>query len=489
MAILARAGVSSTAIGCRRARSVLAAAGALAVWMAWAPPVGAESVAAAPSARWWAPADGRPLPPRLDYPNEHGIGGVLFEATPLGAAAEPFFAPLGSNGRACVSCHQPADAMGLSLASVRERWAYTHGGDPLFAAVDGADCPTALRGAAAGHRLMLSRALVRIERPWPPRDARGRVVEPEFTLAVVADPTGCNTGDLRGLGAASPAISVYRRPRVVANLRAAERAGTLLTDARYATLAAQAADAARTHLQRAAPVPDEILAAIVRFERTTYAAQVVHPTAGSLGDAGARGGPEPLAQAAGPIVRQRDLGGLYTGWLDSRGGTRATRGARHSVARGAALFATRRFDLSGTAGLPPGVGPQGSCASCHDEPLAGGSRSGLETDIGTSNQPHAPAGPDLPLFRLTCHAGRVPHETLGAVVLTHDPGLALTTGRCVDIGRMVPQSLRGLAARAPYFANGGAATLGEVVEFYERRYRIGLSEREKADLVAFLAAL
>ena len=51
------------------------------------------------------------------------------------------------------------------------------------------------------------------------------------------------------------------------------------------------------------------------------------------------------------------------------------------------------------------------------------------------------------------------------------------------------QQFRGLAARAPYFSNGSAATLRELVDFYDRRYSIGYSEQEKRDLVAFLGAL
>jgi len=53
----------------------------------------------------------------------------------------------------------------------------------------------------------------------------------------------------------------------------------------------------------------------------------------------------------------------------------------------------------------------------------------------------------------------------------------------------VMQQLRGLAARAPYFSNGSAATLRDVVEFYDRRYTIGYSERQKQDLVNFLRSL
>jgi cytochrome c peroxidase len=49
--------------------------------------------------------------------------------------------------------------------------------------------------------------------------------------------------------------------------------------------------------------------------------------------------------------------------------------------------------------------------------------------------------------------------------------------------------LRALAARAPYFHNGSAATLEQVLDFYETRFKIGLTAQEKADLVAFLRAL
>jgi cytochrome c peroxidase len=51
------------------------------------------------------------------------------------------------------------------------------------------------------------------------------------------------------------------------------------------------------------------------------------------------------------------------------------------------------------------------------------------------------------------------------------------------------QGQRGLAARAPYFHNGSAATLLDVVNFYDRRFGIGFSDRQKNDLVSFLNAL
>jgi cytochrome c peroxidase len=49
--------------------------------------------------------------------------------------------------------------------------------------------------------------------------------------------------------------------------------------------------------------------------------------------------------------------------------------------------------------------------------------------------------------------------------------------------------LRGLAARAPYFHNGSAATLTDVVNFYNRRFNMGLTAGQMGDLVAFLKTL
>ena len=72
---------------------------------------------------------------------------------------------------------------------------------------------------------------------------------------------------------------------------------------------------------------------------------------------------------------------------------------------------------------------------------------------------------------------------------TSDPGRALISGKCADIGRLKGPILRGLAARAPFFHNGAAATLTEVVEFYNLRFQMWLTDRQKADLEAFLRAL
>ena len=74
-------------------------------------------------------------------------------------------------------------------------------------------------------------------------------------------------------------------------------------------------------------------------------------------------------------------------------------------------------------------------------------------------------------------------------IQTSDPGRALITGKWRDIGRFKGPILRAVAARAPYFHNGSAKDLDAVVDFYNQRFGIGLTEDEHADLVAFLLTL
>jgi cytochrome c peroxidase len=75
------------------------------------------------------------------------------------------------------------------------------------------------------------------------------------------------------------------------------------------------------------------------------------------------------------------------------------------------------------------------------------------------------------------------------VFRTTDPGRALVSGKCADIGKTKGPILRGLAARAPFFHNGSAATLSDAVTFYNNRFTMGLTEQDKAALVAFLNSL
>ena len=226
-------------------------------------------------------------------------GRVLNTSGVLVTKGHPFFEPIGTNGRACVTCHQPSDGMSLSVRSIRERWTATGGKDPLFAAVDGMNCPSLPPGDPRSHSQLLDRGLFRIALVWPPQRPDGTPIDPEFSIEVVRDPGGCNTDPTYGLSSTNPTISVYRRPRPVANTKYTTHQNfgvgpfigkngmpssvdpetgkptsmNLMSDARAATLAVQAQDAARTHLQVAAPLSAAQSARITEFERQVYVAR------------------------------------------------------------------------------------------------------------------------------------------------------------------------------------------------------------------------
>jgi cytochrome c peroxidase len=104
-----------------------------------------------------------------------------------------------------------------------------------------------------------------------------------------------------------------------------------------------------------------------------------------------------------------------------------------------------------------------------------------------SNAPPALDISGLPVFTLQCMLTQGP--LAGKRFIVTDPGRALISGKCADIGKVKGPILRGLAARAPYFHNGSAATLMDVVNFYDQRFKIGFTDQQKQDLVNFLNTL
>ena len=489
-----------------------------------------------PSSAWWAPGQGTPLPASATYENERGRVGLLNTSGAVDTKGHPFFEPIGTNGRACVTCHQPSDGMALSLRSIRERWTATGGKDPLFAAVDGMNCPNLPAADPRSHSLLLERGLIRVALPWPPAGPDGKPIDPEFTIDVVRDPSGCNTDPVHGLKSSRPAISVFRRPRVAANTKYTTHQGfgvgpfvgkngmptaidpengrptsmNLMADARVPTLSLQAADAAAKHLQVSRALSADQLARIVAFERQVYTAQVTSAGAGSLvePDGPPAFGPRNLAAGEAGV-----LGNNTTRYVFPMGGQwaslprtasdadNARNAARESIARGHDVFMFRTFWIRdsmhlNTVGL--GNPAKRTCATCHGMHMTGMDTAYGWMDVGTTNLPHASevplnpwtqAKPQMPLFRVTCKPTVTPHPFLGRVIYTQDPGRALISGQCNDVGTIVMQQFRGLSARAPYFSNGSAATLRELVDFYDRRYSIGFSEQERQDLVNFLGAL
>jgi cytochrome c peroxidase len=94
--------------------------------------------------------------------------------------------------------------------------------------------------------------------------------------------------------------------------------------------------------------------------------------------------------------------------------------------------------------------------------------------------------PDLPIYQIT---GCTDPTGKPVVYTTTDPGKGLFTGLCADVSRTKVPTLRGLAARAPYFHGGTAADLPQLVRFYNARFQMNLNPGQQADLVNFLNAL
>jgi len=508
--------------------------GALALMLAGA---GALSQDAAEPARvWWTAGEDRPVPAMIEYPNALGRSGIVNTSGTIVTDGHPFFEALGTNGRGCVTCHQPSDAMSLSRTSIRARWLATDGHDPLFAAVDGMNCPNLPRNEPASHSLLLERGLFRVNLPWPPRDASGKAIEPEYSIEVVRDPTGCNTDPVYGIDGERHEVSVYRRPRSAMNLRyvTASKFGVtpfigktgalaatdpetgkpvnmnMMADAREVTLKTQAQSAAHGHLELAQGLTSEQLARIQDFELQIYGAQSWSNGAGALHEDGGPSGLGPQAMANGNDGLLGNNTSNYVfpmedKWADLPEGANTEEAARNafreSVQRGHDVFFFRTFWISdamhiNTVGLGNPI--KRTCATCHGMHMTGMDTANGWMDLGTTNAPWALEPPEspwakdlpqMPLFKITCRADLPPHPFLGRTIYTQDPGRALISGKCEDVGAIVIQQFRGLAARAPYFVNGSAGDLRELVDFYDRRFNIRFTEQEKTDLVNFLGVL
>ena len=171
---------------------------------------------------------------------------------------------------------------------------------------------------------------------------------------------------------------------------------------------------------------------------------------------------------------------------------------RASVARGNDIFVNRRFwvkDVAHINSIGLANPAKRSCAVCHNAQMSGMDLAPGWVDLGTTNYPTWTEAKvwdeasDLPVFKLTCKADAPPHPFLGRVIYTSDPGRALVTGHCADIGAITMGQFRGLAARAPYFSNGSAKDIRELVDYYDRRFDMRLTGQEKQDLINFLGVL
>ncbi len=438
-------------------------------------------------------------------------------------ATNGFFSRLGTNGRSCSTCHVEADAWTFTPRHARR----LPRNDPLFAPVDGTDCPATSgrqKPNRAASTMVLNYALIRVQLPIP--------ANADFTLASATNPKGC------AIPPGSPVISrslfLFRRPLPSTNLlllssvmwdgrETLEKITTHSGEDGASTallfdLKDQANSATTGHAQGAPIVGTPAQQDIVSFERQLSTAQVVlvPETGVALLSVGANGGADYLQNTIAPgfSIGVNDplnppftnaVFTIYSAWEPGSAGFRHLSQVQQAIGRGEAIFNNTAFvihDVPGLNSVPTdplynaadplaGKDVVAGCGLCHNNPNVGNHSTALAINIGVTmahpaNNDGSPNGvldtANLPIYTLA-------NSGTGATVEVTDPGRAMITGNWRDIGKTKGPILRGLAARAPYFHNGSAKDLATVVTFYNERFSIGLTPRQQSDLVTFLEAL
>jgi cytochrome c peroxidase len=448
------------------------------------------------------------IPQILQSPDPTGTVETYNLGAPTDTATNPFFQSLGTNGRACATCHEPRSAWGVSAASIQQRFDQSAGTDPIFRLVDGATCPSddvsTLAAKRDAYSLLLSRGLIRIFLPLPATQL-GTTLARDYEITSVTDPYGCTD-----LLSNPPMISVYRRPLPSANLRFLTECPpgqstcaplSIMWDGREPSLESQSIDATLGHAQAPEPPKDAVVAQIVSFETGIFDAQEFDDDAGNLHARQASGGPSALSQQEFFIGINDVLSPGFTPEIFTLFGPwenvppDGRNAARAAVARGEILFNSKPITITGVNGLNlfPSDPLQtntivGTCGTCHDSPNVGNHSKKLPINIGIADAtPPVLNVSGLPVFTVECTESTGPLK--GQKFVVTDLGKALISGSCADVGKVKGPILRGLAARAPYFHNGSAASFEDVVNFYDQRFGIGFTDQEKADLVAFLQTL
>jgi hypothetical protein len=217
------------------------------------------------------------------------------------------------------------------------------------------------------------------------------------------------------------------------------------------------------------PLDSPIVTDIVDFETSLSTAQIFSFRAGLLDAGGARGGPEALSL----MTRAAGRFDLFDAWINS------PIAARAKIARGQELFNN------------PNAGGS-RCGACHSSANNGTNAGNVLFDIGTASA--EARTPDLPLYTLCRRNPLTPTvscvgDPTAEIRQVTDTGRGNVTGAWTDLGRFKTPTIRALAARAPYFHNGIARTLEDVVRHYEQFLGFVFTDHEREDLVAFLQAL
>ncbi|MES1171734.1 MAG: hypothetical protein ABUL77_00730 [Bacteroidota bacterium] len=438
-------------------------------------------------------------------PNKKGIAESIHTSGAIDRT-NPFFLVLGTNPRTCETCHAPNQGWTITAKASKELFQDTDGLAPLFMLHDAgsrpdADISTRAARKAAFKKTVMDRALIRFGRTVP---AAG-----EFTVTEVVDPSGFAT---------PTQVTNFRRPTPTSN--ESKVTNILWTSGPHdvpTQVQATAGGAARFHGQRVDAVPVEQTAAMRDFQLGLIFAQSVDNDAGPLDAGGATGGPANLLlqpfhvgindiQGGDPSGQPftRKVFNLFDAWSPnasshghhsgdgcdddddddgySHESHNHTQAARAAIYRGQELFNYYEFDITGVHGLNDVLNQttvRGTCSTCHNVPNVGGHAVFRMFDVGTAFAPNC--SPDLPLLT-------VKHKVTGETRKTCDMGRG-GNGVWADLGAFRAPPLRGLAARAPYFHDGQAQNLKQVVDYFDDRFNIRLNRHQKKDLRAFLGAL
>jgi cytochrome c peroxidase len=383
----------------------------------------------------------------VPFMNANGVSATVSTQGAVDLTGE-YFQAQGSNGRSCGTCHIAQDAWSITPETIRSRFARTGGLDPIFNPLD-ADNPdkdlSSVDARLQGYSMMLTRGVFR--RGGAPRTDR------EWDVVAVNDPHGyANANRIVQWRRVMPTINFHLGSATVAwdggNTQGVDQLAGLTNQATRNVTGAQQGQSA----------PTAIINEIVSLEKSFATAQQFAFGAGPLNADGARGGPQELSQ----MTKREGRFDLFDAWMNSPIASRA------QIARGQELFNSMNS------------GSGRSCNSCHNSVNNGTNFNDLLFDIRTASA--EARTPDLPLY--TIH-----NRVSGEERQLTDTGQGNVTGLWSDLGKFKTSTLRALAGRAPYFHNGIAETLHDVVRHYERHLNFVFTDQQREDLVAFLRAL
>jgi hypothetical protein len=428
----------------------------------------------------------------IDPARDHAGVAESFHITGTIDRTNPFFRVFGTNGRACATCHDSRADWTMTPKLARAIFRESEGLAPLFRPVDETVRPDAdvstLEAREKAYAMLLTKGVTRFTRTIKPTA--------EFEVIAVDDPYGWST---------PAAFSNFRR--IPSSANAAHETtitwtGAPNTPVRTALMNLMVGGT-KFHGETTFTVSPTDAAAGADFLLGLSFAQSIDRHAGRLDVAGATGGPANLS--AEPFhIGINALGGdpvtgtpfdnesfdLYDAWeLEGSGSSPRTgpsetsdREARERIGRGEHAFYTIDIEIRGVPGLNDALGQEvvhGHCTTCHNTPNIGSSSEYRLIDLGVAAPERRTR--DIPLLTLR-------NKTTGEIRRTTEVGRAISTGLWADLAKVKVPTLRGVGVRAPYFHNGSADSLEDVLEFYEHRFHVDF-HGSKDDIIAFLKAL